>query len=139
MKAINLQKALGMENEFAPNYQFESEEFAPKVNYYMDRFFDSENQPERYMSAMRCAIKWANKSIMLDKLGLSQEQDLERSQPELFKSTFLQLANEDPSLLVKGESVFQTPDLMKSLGADETPNQHYEKIWMRTYDTLVEV
>jgi len=122
---INLKPFLGLNNAFEPHYQFERPfEFGALVKHYMTHYYDAEQQPEKYLHKLECAVKYANKSILLDKLGIHSDQDLEEHNPELFKSTMAEM--------VKAE-----PDLYKSAGAT-TPdlNRCYEMAWKKTFDTL---
>lgn len=131
----DITEILGMSNEFQPNYQHQNPlEFAALTSYYMERYYDFDKEPERYWVKMQAAVKWANKSIMLEKLGLP---DIENEVPDLFKSTFAKVAATEPDLMVKSERVFLTEDLQKSMADGTTDrNANYERLWKITYDTI---
>lgn len=143
MKSVNLQKALGLQtceksaDVFSPHYQFtHPDQFGMYVDYYLKTRWDAENHPEHYLMELRHAVKFANKSILLNNIGLGYDEDLETLSPEAFKSMFAKLASEDPNLLVKGENVFYTPDLVKSFAQGDGVNQYYENLWKNTFHTL---
>lgn len=122
-KSINVKKFLNMGDEFAPHYQFEKPvEFGARVSWYMDTYSNHE-VCENYFGKMQAAVRYANKSIMLDKLGIDPIDDLEELQPELFKSMFVK----------NSEDI-----LAKSLNDSKTPaNEEYEAVWKQTFDTIL--
>lgn len=134
-KGFDITEALGMSQVFQPNYQNEYPiEFASRVGYYMERYYSFEAEPERYWPKLCAAVKWANKSIMLERLGL---ENVEERNPDLFKSVFNQLAAADENLMVKGDSVYVTEELRKSFDSDTYDrNAHYEKVWKAAHDTI---
>jgi hypothetical protein len=132
-----LKSVVGMDNRFLPDYQAEFPvEFNALVGWYMHTYHN-ENEPDRYLQRTRHAVEYANKSIMLDKLGIDSEDDLESQNPEAFKSLFCDLAKTEAGLTVDGLSVHLEPSLSKSLdGSDPIGNELYETLWLRTFDTL---
>lgn len=122
-KTINVKKFLNMGDEFAPHYQFEKPvEFNARVSWYMDHFYNPA-QCENYFGKMQSAVRYANKSIMLDKLGIDPINDPEELQPELFKSIFAEKSKDT---------------LAKSLDGEYTlPNDEYETLWKETFDTIL--
>ena len=100
----------------------------------MERFYNFDNEPEQYWQNLCAAVKWANKSIMLEKLGLD---DVEETNHTLFKSTFNELAQAESDLLVKGDRVYVTDELRKGFEAETTDrNVTYERIWKKAHDTI---
>jgi hypothetical protein len=134
---INLKKFLGETNSFEPNYQFECPfEFGALVKHYMKYYYDADKEPEKYLDKLGHAVRYANKSILLDKLGLSALHEIEDSAP-VFKSTMAELAKSDSNLLVDGDSIEFQPVFLKSMnGSTPELNRLYESIYKQTCDTL---
>lgn len=132
-----LKSVVGMDDRFTPDYQGEFPiEFNALVNWYMATYHD-DNEPERYLQHTQHAVEYANKSIMLEKLGVNWEDDLETQDPTAFKSVFCELAKHECGLVVKGTEIEYVPTLQKSLnGFDPIGNELYETLWLKTFDTL---
>lgn len=135
---LNVKSFVGQREDFLPNYQFEKPlDFSALVSHYMERYWDSEKEPEKYLSKLKYAARYANKSIMLEKLGIESYEDLEEHEGEAFKSVFVDLAKADPELVVNGSTIKYSPNLQKSLTAtDPASNERYEQLWKKTFDTL---
>lgn len=120
---LNVKKFLDMGDEFAPHYQFEKPvEFNARVEWYMEHYYNPEHC-DNYFTKMQSAVRYANKSIMLDKLGIDPINDLEEQQPELFKSTLAEMAQDT---LAKSQN-----------GGSALTNADYEAVWKQTFDTIL--
>lgn len=134
-KVVSIKSILDMDT-FSPHYQGDHPiEFGARVNWYMERYWNP-NQPETYMDKAKFAVEYANKSIMLEKLGIDPEDDLEAADPDTFKSVFTDLAKSNDGLVVDGECVSVAPSLAKSMNGLASANQLYESLWKQTFDTL---
>jgi hypothetical protein len=134
MNEFDLMKALGMDSQFLPNYQGEYPlEFAALADYYMERYYDFNKEPDLYWQHLCHAVKFANKSIMLQRLELP---DIESYDRDLFKSTFAEIAKRDDDLIVKGSAVTVSDNLRKSIDGDNSRNVKYERVWKDTFDTI---
>lgn len=135
---VNLKPFLGMADEFLPHYQFEkSLEFDARVSWYMEHYYNPE-YPERYMDKMTAAVQYANKSIMLEKLDIAYDADLEEQFPDEFKKAFMDIAKAEPGLVVENDSVRFLPDLVKSANGEQTTaNELFETLWKKTFDTIL--
>jgi hypothetical protein len=136
---INLKNFVGARDEFGPNYQFERPfEFAALVKHYMTYYYDADKEPERYLQKLDHAVRWANKSIMLDKLGIASNEDLEDQNPELFKGVMLELAEGDEHLTVQDNQIKFEPAFAKSLDGNKAElNKTCEAIWKKAFDTVL--
>jgi hypothetical protein len=137
---INLKKFVGASEEFGPNYQFERPfEFAALVKHYMTYYYDAEREPERYLQKLSHAVRWANKSILLERLGIPSYEDVEERHPELFKSAMLDAATETDVLSVENGQINFTPSFEKSLDGNKSElNRTCEAVWKKAFDTVVE-
>lgn len=117
---LDLAKFTNIDKSFTPHYQFERPlEFNALVGHYMKYYYDEKKEPELYLEKMRYAVNWANKSILLDKVGIQYffEQD------DNFKKSFNELAEKYPE------------PIQKSMGGDpySAKNSLYEKIFLKAY------
>jgi hypothetical protein len=137
---INLKKFVGASEEFGPNYQFERPfEFATLVKHYMIHYYDAEREPERYLQKLSHAVRWANKSILLDKLGIPSYEDVEEQQPELFKSAMLEAASGSENISVEDGRITFVPSFEKSLNGNKSElNRTCEAVWKKAFDTVVD-
>jgi hypothetical protein len=135
---INLKSFLGRNSDFTPNYQFERPlEFAALVHHYMKFYYNPATEEDKYLTKLSLATDYANKSILLDKLGIESYEDPEKINSDVFKATMVDLAKSDPHLKVEGENISYEPEFSKSFNSNEIgANEYYESLWKKAFDTL---
>lgn len=129
---LDLNKFTGLDKSFLPHYQFEQPlEFHSLVNHFMKYYYDEDKEPELYITNMRNAVRFANKSIMFEKFGIPSDFEGD----ERFTKSFNDISKSFDSLEVHDGNVTYHDDLQKSVGGKpyESKNTLYEKIFLKAY------